>query len=106
MRRKSKKGRFFCKEDGRPRGAPADNLWAPPPIFGDRRAAAENLTATHRYHVCCIFQFLIKGHQKILRIERNFTEIFWGPPPAPASGRPAPPPRRRRAPSPQRRGRR
>src|SRR6218665_3447943 len=57
-----------------------DYLWAPPPTFVDRRAAvtaADNLTARRRCHCCCVlisllFSMTKKGHQKILRIERNF----------------------------------
>src|SRR6218665_1989852 len=70
----------------RPRGAAAaDNLWAPPPpTFVDRRAAADNFSAYRRCHHCCVVIFLQfsltkenkKGHQKILRIERNFSGIF------------------------------
>src|SRR6218665_307529 len=40
------------------RAAAADNLWAPPPTFVDRRAAADNLSARRRYHFCCVVIFL------------------------------------------------
>src|SRR6218665_2457768 len=38
------------------RAAAADNLWAPPPTFVDRRAA-DNLSARRRYHCCCVVIF-------------------------------------------------
>src|SRR6218665_3984284 len=38
--------------------AAADNLWAPPPTFVDRRAAAaDNLSARRRYHCCYVVIF-------------------------------------------------
>ena len=68
------------------RAATADNLWAPPPTFVDLRAAAaaDNLLARRRSHCCnvavylfsCNFQWLKKGRQKILRIERNFWNLW------------------------------
>src|SRR6218665_1900497 len=64
--------------DGRAAAAAA-NLWAPPLTFVDRRspAAADNLSARRRCHCCCVvillqFSMTKKGHQKILRIGRNF----------------------------------
>src|SRR6218665_2665784 len=37
--------------------AAADNLWAPPPTFVDRRAAADNLSARRPCLFCCVFIF-------------------------------------------------
>src|SRR6218665_1179323 len=54
-------------------GRAAANLLAPPPTFVDRRAdaAADGIFAG--YLLCCNFRSMAKkGHQKILRIGRNF----------------------------------
>ena len=65
------------------------------PTFVDRRAAAvENLPARRRCHCCCVlillqFSMTEKGHQKILRLERNLFGIlcrqFLGPAARPAA---------------------
>src|SRR6218665_3069720 len=61
--------------------ATADNMWASPPTFVDRRAAADNLSARRRCHCCCIvilLQFLMtKRSSDFFRIERNFFENLW-----------------------------
>src|SRR6218665_2380136 len=36
----------------------ANNLWAPPPNFVDRRAAADNLSALRRCRCCCVLILL------------------------------------------------
>jgi len=38
--------------------AAADNLWAPPPTFVNRRAAADNLSARRRCQFCCVLILL------------------------------------------------
>src|SRR6218665_1117672 len=51
---------------------------APTPTFVDRRPVApDNLSARRRWHCCCVlivlqFSMTKNGHQKILRVERNF----------------------------------
>ena len=49
-----------------------DNLWAPPPIFDDRRAAAgDNLSARRRYHAGvfnCFIAFLCFAWYRYIKI--------------------------------------
>ena len=57
---------------------------APPTFVDQRAAAADNLSAHRRCHYCCCVAILLqfsmtnKGHQTILRIERNFNPTTSG----------------------------
>ena len=65
-----------------PRRAAAGNLWAPPPTFGDRRAAAADILSTGAADAILVaFQ---KGHQKISLDRKKFSldsfKKIWGRP--------------------------
>jgi len=50
----------------RPHLAAAVNLWAPPPIFDERRTAADNLSERRRCHVGLLVCLIILWHFHVL----------------------------------------